>query len=161
MTTPTIKLNSGYEMPVLGIGCYILTPEEAENSVYHALKDGYRLIDTANVYMNERGVGRGMKRAIDEGICTREEIFLTTKLWPSEYEYVESAIKDTLARLHATRTGDTASDVFVANLHHLCFNAFALKDLHHLIQRDRCIPAHSGAAVNDQYFHAFPPSPMC
>ena len=100
MTTPTIKLNSGYEMPVLGIGCYILTPEEAENSVYHALKDGYRLIDTANVYMNERGVGRGMKRAIDEGICTREEIFLTTKLWPSEYEDVESAIKDTLARLN-------------------------------------------------------------
>ena len=100
MTTPTIKLNSGYEMPVLGIGCYILTPEEAENSVYYALKDGYRLIDTANVYMNERGVGRGMKRAIDEGICTREEIFLTTKLWPSEYEDVESAIKDTLVRLN-------------------------------------------------------------
>lgn len=99
MTTPTIKLNSGYEMPVLGIGCYILTPEEAENSVYHALKDGYRLIDTANIYMNERGVGRGMKRAIDEGICTREEIFLTTKLWPSEYEDVESAVEDTLRRL--------------------------------------------------------------
>ena len=99
MTTPTIKLNSGYEMPVLGIGCYILTPEEAENSVYNALKDGYRLIDTANVYMNERGVGRGMKCAIDEGICTREEIFLTTKLWPSEYEDVEHAIEDTLKRL--------------------------------------------------------------
>ena len=99
MATPTVKLNSGYEMPVLGIGCYILTPEEAENSVNHALKDGYRLIDTANIYMNERGVGRGMKRAIDEGICTREEIFLTTKLWPSEYEDVESAVEDTLKRL--------------------------------------------------------------
>ena len=59
MTTPTVTLNSGFEMPVLGIGCYILTPAQAENSVYHALKDGYRLIDTANIYMNERGVGRG------------------------------------------------------------------------------------------------------
>lgn len=99
MKTPTVKLNSGFEMPMLGIGCYILTPDEAENSVYHALKDGYRLIDTANVYMNERGVGRGMKRAIKEGICPREEIFLTTKLWPSEYEDVKTAVEETLKRL--------------------------------------------------------------
>ena len=80
---------------------YVLTPDQAENSVYWALKYGYRLIDTANVYMNERGVGRGIKRAIDEGICKREDIFLTTKLWPSEYKYDDSlkAIDETLERL--------------------------------------------------------------
>ena len=95
------KLNNGLEMPKLGIGMYVLTPDQAENSVYHALKDGYRLIDTANVYMNERGVGRGIKRAIREGICKREDIFLTTKLWPSEYKYDDAlkAIDETLARL--------------------------------------------------------------
>lgn len=95
------KLNNGLEMPKLGIGMYVLTPNQAENSVYHALKDGYRLIDTANVYMNERGVGRGIKRAISEGICKREDIFLTTKLWPSEYKYDDAlkAIDETLARL--------------------------------------------------------------
>lgn len=95
------KLNNGFEMPKLGIGMYVLTPDQAENSVYHALKDGYRLIDTANVYMNERGVGRGIKRAVSEGICKREDIFLTTKLWPSEYKYDDAlkAIDETLARL--------------------------------------------------------------
>lgn len=95
------KLNNGLEMPKLGIGMYVLTPDQAENSVYHALKDGYRLIDTANVYMNERGVGRGIKRAVSEGICKREDIFLTTKLWPSEYKYEDAlkAIDETLARL--------------------------------------------------------------
>ena len=95
------ELNNGIKMPSLGIGMYVLTPDQAENSVYHALKDGYKLIDTANVYMNERGVGRGIKRAVSEGICKREDIFLTTKLWPSEYKYDDAlkAIDETLARL--------------------------------------------------------------
>ena len=95
------ELNNGIKMPKLGIGMYVLTPDQAENSVYHALKDGYKLIDTANVYMNERGVGRGIKRAVSEGICKREDIFLTTKLWPSEYKYDDAlkAIDETLARL--------------------------------------------------------------
>ena len=90
-----ITLNSGYQMPVLGLGTYILTPDQAEQSVITALQNGYRLIDTANVYMNERGVGRGLKKS---GVA-REEVFLTTKLWPSEYNNVASAIDDTLARL--------------------------------------------------------------
>ncbi|MBQ7549883.1 MAG: aldo/keto reductase [Clostridia bacterium] len=81
----TVLLNSGYEMPVVGIGTFMLTEEQAENSVYWALKAGTRLIDTAAAYNNEAGVGRGIQRAIDEGICTREEIFVTTKLWPSNY----------------------------------------------------------------------------
>ena len=95
----TVMLNSGYEMPILGIGTYRLNLEQAENSVYTALKDGYRLIDTANAYRNERAVGRGIKRAIDEGIVSRDEIFVTTKLWVSEYERVADSIDETLERL--------------------------------------------------------------
>ena len=92
----TVTLNNGIEMPILGLGTYRLTPAQAEESVYHALTDGYRLIDTANGYMNERAVGRGIQRS---GL-PREEIFITTKLWPSDYEDVERAIDDTLARLN-------------------------------------------------------------
>lgn len=50
----TVKLNSGFEMPIIGLGTFLLTPDEAENSVYNALKSGYRLIDTANSYVNEK-----------------------------------------------------------------------------------------------------------
>ncbi|MEQ3170114.1 aldo/keto reductase [Dysosmobacter welbionis] len=95
LETRTVTLNNGIEMPILGIGTFNLTPDECENSVYHALLDGYRLIDTANAYMNERAVGRAIKRS---GV-PREEIFVTTKLWVSEYERVEESIDETLARL--------------------------------------------------------------
>ena len=91
----TVTLNNGIEMPILGIGTFTLTPAQAEESVYHALVDGYRLIDTANAYMNERAVGRAIKRS---GV-PRKEIFVTTKLWVSVYEDAENAIDDTLARL--------------------------------------------------------------
>ena len=95
------NLNDGNKIPKLGIGMYVLTPEQAEESVYNALKTGYRLIDTANVYMNEKGVGRGIKRAIDDGLVTREEIFITSKLWPSDYKYDKAkvVIDETLKRL--------------------------------------------------------------
>lgn len=95
------KLNDGNKIPKLGIGMYVLTPEQAEESVYNALKIGYRLIDTANVYMNEKGVGRGIKRAINEGIVKREDIFVTSKLWPTDYAYEDAkkAIDETLKRL--------------------------------------------------------------
>ena len=89
-----IKLNNGIEMPMLGIGTFMLTPDQAENSVYNALKAGYRLIDTANAYVNEKGVGRGIKKS---GIA-REEIFLETKLWPAFYEE-EDQVERTLKRL--------------------------------------------------------------
>ena len=77
-----VTLNNKLECPVVGNGTFMLSPADAENSVREALKMGYRLIDTANAYVNERAVGRGMK---DSGV-KREEIFLSTKLWPSEYE---------------------------------------------------------------------------
>ena len=73
----TVLLNNGIEMPILGIGTFKLSVQEAENSVYWALRDGYRLIDTAQMYRNETGVGRGIQRAINEGFVTREEIFVT------------------------------------------------------------------------------------
>ena len=89
-----LTLNNGNTCPVIGIGTYMLTPADAQNSVREALKMGYRIIDTANAYVNERAVGRGMK---ESGIA-REEIYLSTKLWPSEYENV-NAVDETLARL--------------------------------------------------------------
>lgn len=87
-------LNNGLKMPMAGIGTFLLTPDEAEASVLAALEDGYRLIDTANAYVNEKAVGRAMKKS---GL-PREEIFLETKLWPSFYEN-DDAVDKTLERL--------------------------------------------------------------
>lgn len=87
-------LNNGIKMPMAGIGTFLLTPDEAEASVLSALENGYRLIDTANAYVNEKAVGRAIKKS---GL-KREEIFLETKLWPSFYEQ-EDAVEKTLERL--------------------------------------------------------------
>ena len=95
----TVLLNSGYEMPVLGIGTYALSDTQAENSTYWALKAGFRLIDTARIYGNESGVGRGIQRAIDEGIVKREDIFVTTKMWTSDFDNGAAAIDASLSRL--------------------------------------------------------------
>lgn len=90
----TFTLSNGIEIPSVGIGTFLLTPDQAENSVKTALACGYRLIDTANAYVNEKAVGRGMK----ESKLDRKEIFLSTKLWPTVYEDPQ-AIEKTLARL--------------------------------------------------------------
>jgi diketogulonate reductase-like aldo/keto reductase len=89
-----IELNNGMQCPVIVMGTYMLSPEEAEKSVREALKMGYSLVDTANAYVNERAVGRGLRGS---GI-KREDVFLSTKLWPSEYEK-ENAVDETLERL--------------------------------------------------------------
>lgn len=89
-----IQLNNGVSMPMAGIGTFLLSPDDAEASVLSALRDGYRLIDTANAYVNEKAVGRAMKKS---GL-DRKEIFLETKLWPSFYEQ-EDAVEKTLQRL--------------------------------------------------------------
>ena len=89
-----IELNNQVKCPVIGIGTFMLSPAEAEVSVREALKMGYSLVDTANAYVNERAVGRGMK---ESGVA-REDVFLSTKLWPSEYEN-ENAVDETLERL--------------------------------------------------------------
>ena len=89
-----VTLNNGIKMPMAGIGTFLLTPDEAEASVLSALACGYRLIDTANAYVNEKAVGRAMKKS---GV-SREEIFLETKLWPAFYEQPD-AVEKTLERL--------------------------------------------------------------
>mgnify|MGYP005771784963 CR=1 FL=1 len=89
-----VKLNDGNKMPMVGLGTFLMQPNDAEEAVYHAIKSGYRLIDTANAYMNERAVGRGIKKS---GV-PREEIFLESKLWPTVYTK-ESAVDEMLERL--------------------------------------------------------------
>lgn len=89
-----IVLNNEIKMPELGLGTFLLEPNDAYNSVLNALNLGYRLIDTANMYCNERSVGR----AIKDSNIDRKEIFVSTKLWPSEYEN-DNAVDETLARL--------------------------------------------------------------
>lgn len=89
-----VTLKNGVKMPMAGIGTFLLQPDEAEAAVLSALQGGCRLIDTANAYVNEKAVGRAMKKS---GIA-REEIYLETKLWPSFYEQ-EDAVEKTLERL--------------------------------------------------------------
>lgn len=95
---PTVKLNSSYEMPVLGLGTWTLLGETCENAVYSALKTGYRLIDTAKYYGNEADVGKALNRAIKDGICKREEVFITTKLVPWS-DNPDADIDDSLSKL--------------------------------------------------------------
>lgn len=89
-----LTLSNGVEMPMAGIGTFLLTPDEAEASCLSALENGYRLIDTANADVNERAVGRAMRKS---GL-DRKEIFLETKLWPAFYEQPD-AVEKTLERL--------------------------------------------------------------
>ena len=88
-------LNNGTKIPSAGIGTFLMSPAEAQAACTAALKNGYTLIDTANAYMNEKAVGRAMKAS---GL-KREEIYLSTKLWPSVYGSADEAIDDTLKRL--------------------------------------------------------------
>ena len=96
---PYVTLNSGYRMPVLGLGTWTQNDSTAQESVYGAIKCGYRLIDTAQYYGNESGVGEAVRRAIDEGIITRDEIFITSKIMPGNYANPNSAIDASLKRL--------------------------------------------------------------
>jgi diketogulonate reductase-like aldo/keto reductase len=78
-----VTLNNGVKMPIIGLGTWTFTNEEAEEAVYIAIKNGYRLIDTAQYYGDEVGVGKGVRKAIDEGIVKREDIFVTSKIYAS------------------------------------------------------------------------------
>lgn len=89
-----ITLNNQVKMPILGLGTFMLEPDDAQAAVECALANGYELIGTANAYVNEKAVGRGMKASGK----AREEIFLETKLWPCFYES-DTAVDETLERL--------------------------------------------------------------
>jgi diketogulonate reductase-like aldo/keto reductase len=90
-----LNLNNGTKIPAAGIGTFLMQPKEAQDAVTAALNNGYELIDTANAYMNEKAVGRGMKASGK----ARETIYLSTKLWPSVYAAADEAIDATLKRL--------------------------------------------------------------
>lgn len=93
--THTVLLNSGYKMPLNGIGTYSLTGDECYNSIRSALDSGVRLIDTAYMYNNEEEVGR----AIRDSNVPREEIFVITKIYPTQYDNPEQAIEMALEKL--------------------------------------------------------------
>jgi len=96
----TVMLNSGYEMPINGLGTYSLHGDVCINSVKSALSNGVRLIDTASAYGNEEEIGQAIREAIDEGIIQREDIFVTTKIYPgSEMENPVQSIQACLDRL--------------------------------------------------------------
>lgn len=94
-----VVLNSGYKMPVLGLGTWTQDDKTVEDSVYEAIKDGYRLIDTAQYYDNEAGVGNGVRKAMKEGIVSRGDIFITTKVMPGNYDRAYKSIDESLDRL--------------------------------------------------------------
>lgn len=93
----TIKLSNGVEMPLLGYGVFLVSPDECERSVSEALKVGYRLIDTAQAYRNEEGVGRAWRKS---GL-RRDELFLVTKVWVSNAgeEKAATSIDESLRKL--------------------------------------------------------------
>ncbi|KAL7948828.1 Aldo/keto reductase [Trichoderma barbatum] len=91
MGRATVTLASGHEMPLVGFGLWKVPKETAAETVYNAIKTGYRLFDGAYDYQNEREAGDGIRRAIDEGLVKREDIFITTKLW-NNYHRKEHAL---------------------------------------------------------------------
>ncbi|MBU9739639.1 flavodoxin [Diplocloster agilis] len=93
--TKTVLLNSGYEMPILGLGTYSLSDEECESSVSALLEAGGRLIDTAYIYHNEAAVGK----AVRESGVPRDEVFVTTKLYPNQFANAAEAIDESLERM--------------------------------------------------------------
>lgn len=98
----TYTLNDGIEIPIVGFGTYQLPDsQETADIVTHAIKTGYRHVDTASEYANEKSVGLGIKQAIDEGVVSREELFVTTKLFNDDhtYERAKKAIDESLELL--------------------------------------------------------------
>lgn len=98
-----LTLNTGAKMPLEGFGVFqIPDAAQCEEVVYNAIKTGYRLLDTAAAYMNEEAVGKGVARAVADGLVTREELFITTKVWVQNQKTEETAyeaVKASLAKL--------------------------------------------------------------
>ena len=99
-----LTLNTGAKMPLEGFGVFqIPDAAQCEEVVYNAIKTGYRLLDTAAAYMNEEAVGKAVARAIGDGLVTREELFITTKVWVQDQKTEETAyeaVKASLAKLN-------------------------------------------------------------
>lgn len=87
-----VTLTNGLKMPMVGFGVFrVPDKKECQESVYQAIKAGYRLIDTAASYTNEDAVGQAVRQAIDEGICQREDLFITSKLWVQDMKNYDAA----------------------------------------------------------------------
>ena len=95
----SVLLNSGYEMPVMGLGTYSLDHDTCVNSVKVLLENGGRLIDTAYMYGNEEAVGEGVRQAMEEYGIPREDIFVITKIYPNQFDNPEAAIDMALEKL--------------------------------------------------------------
>lgn len=152
----TITLNNGVEIPIVGLGTFRAKDNEAYEAVLHALKVGYRHIDTAAIYQNEEQVGRAIK---DSGL-PREDIFVTSKLWPSELGFIKAkkAFKKTLSRLgldyldlyliHWPGTYSQNADAYLAleDLYHqghirsIGVSNFGFHHLEHLLDTAQVIP---------------------
>ena len=117
-----VTLNNGLKMPMVGFGVFrVPDKKECEESVYQAIKAGYRLIDTAAVYTNEDAVGDAVKRAIADGLCTREDLFITSKLWVQDMMDYESAKKG--IRTSLEKSGLEYFDLYL--LHQACGDYFS------------------------------------
>lgn len=150
----TVMLNSGYEMPIMGLGTYSLSDEECYNSVTALLESGGRLIDTAYMYGNEAAVGR----AVRDSDVPREEIFVITKIYPGEqFANPEKAIQDALDKLdigyidmmllHHPGENDVkaylAMEKFVENgkIHSLGLSNFYVEELEEFLPQVNITPA--------------------
>ena len=99
--TTHLVLHSGDKMPSVGLGLWKIPNKDCENAVYKAIESGYRLLDGACDYGNEKEVGDGIKKALDAGLCKREDLFLVSKLWHTFHrpEHVEEGCRKTLTDL--------------------------------------------------------------
>lgn len=95
-----IKLSSGYDMPVVGLGTYSLHGDKCVNAILSAIKAGYRKFDTASFYGNEEEVGQAVRQTINEGLVKREDLFVATKLYPNEFADAQQAIEKCLDKLN-------------------------------------------------------------
>ncbi|KAK4547923.1 hypothetical protein LTR36_010642 [Oleoguttula mirabilis] len=95
----TFTLNTGAKIPAVGLGTWQSDPGQVATAVEHALKSGYRHIDAAFVYGNENEVGEGLKKAFDSGVCKREDVFVTSKLWCTYHRKPEENLDEGLKKL--------------------------------------------------------------
>jgi alcohol dehydrogenase (NADP+) len=101
MVVPSTKLNNGALIPLLGLGTWKAAPGVVKDAVETAIKAGYRHIDCAHIYGNEKEVGDALVKCMATGVCTRQELFITSKLWNDSHakEEVRPALAFTLQQL--------------------------------------------------------------
>jgi len=100
--SPTVRLNNGCELPLLGLGTWKSEPDQVRQAVKQAIQAGYCMIDCAHIYGNEAEIGEALQECFQEGICQREDLFITSKLWNDSHggeAEVRGALQHTLDQL--------------------------------------------------------------